>query len=267
MDAAQLAKLSLGLSKALYPPILLTETGSTAYGTNVGTGDLDVLGVFVEPLDHIFSLRKPAGSWCWTSGDLKERGTPTDVDITLHSLRKFMKLASAGNPAILHMLFSKRIYLAGTGASSILSSPPTDAGSQLQAHKKFFISKQAGPRYAAYMTSQMRRLKGEIGQKNVNRTDLESEFGYDTKYAMHVARLGLEGTELMDTGQISVPMREEDRELCLTIRRGEVPYETLIPMLEGIRDRLELAIEKSKLPEYPKFQVLTDLSIKLHCGS
>jgi hypothetical protein len=40
-----------------------------------------------------------------------------------------------------------------------------------------------------------------------------------------------------------------------------------MPMLEGIRDRLELAIEKSKLPEYPKFQVLTDLSIKLHCGS
>lgn len=258
MDAAQLAKLSLGLSKAPYPPILLTETGSTAYGTNVGTGDLDVLGVFVEPLDHIFSLRKPAGSWCWTSGDLKERGTPTDVDITLHSLRKFMKLAAAGNPAILHMLFAQRIQLAGSS---------TFQATLLQGHRNSFISRQAGPKYAGYMYSQMRRLKGEIGQKNVNRTDLESEFGYDTKYAMHVARLGLEGTELMDTGQISVPMREEDRELCLTIRRGEVPYETLIPMLEGIRDRLELAIEKSKLPEYPKFQVLTDLSIKLHCGS
>jgi uncharacterized protein len=51
----------------------------------------------------------------------------------------------------------------------------------------------------------MERLCGRKGQKNIHRAAPEEKHGYDTKYAMHVIRLYLEGMEYIETGKITLP--------------------------------------------------------------
>ena len=47
-------------------------------------------------------------------------------------------------------------------------------------------------------------------------------YGFDTKYAMHMLRLGFQGVELLTTGRLSLPMREPERSFLLDVRRGKV---------------------------------------------
>jgi hypothetical protein len=52
---------------------------------------------------------------------------------------------------------------------------------------------------------QKERLLGSRGQR-VNRPELVQAHGYDTRYAMHAARLGYQGLELLETGELTLPM-------------------------------------------------------------
>jgi hypothetical protein len=88
--------------------ILLVEVGSTAHGTGIPGGeDYDQLGVVVEMPHQVLGLddrgfrtvmqrTQPEGV----------RSGPGDVDRTLHSLRRFVRLAASGNPSILMALWA-----------------------------------------------------------------------------------------------------------------------------------------------------------------
>jgi uncharacterized protein len=92
------------------PPstILLVEVGSTAHGTGIPGGeDYDQLGVVVELPHEVLGLdergfrtvmqrTQPEGA----------RSGPGDIDRTLHSLRRFVRLAASGNPSILMALWA-----------------------------------------------------------------------------------------------------------------------------------------------------------------
>src|SRR5688572_31106775 len=43
-----------------------------------------------------------------------------------------------------------------------------------------------------------------------HRPELEEMYGFDTKYAMHMLRLGFQGVELLTTGRLNLPMRSEE---------------------------------------------------------
>jgi hypothetical protein len=51
-----------------------------------------------------------------------------------------------------------------------------------------------------YLEAQRQRLVGERGQRDINRTRLVERFGYDTKYTMHILRLGHQGVEFLESG-------------------------------------------------------------------
>jgi hypothetical protein len=57
---------------------------------------------------------------------------------------------------------------------------------------------------------------------------LVAEHGYDTKFAMHALRLGVQGVELLTTGRITLPVPEPHREYLLQIRRGEIQLQEVI---------------------------------------
>lgn len=73
----------------------------------------------------------------------------------------------------------------------------TEVGRQLQLLAPAFASRQAGRRFLGYLEAQRQRLVGERGQRDVNRAELVEQFGYDTKYAMHMLRLGHQGVEAL----------------------------------------------------------------------
>ena len=64
-------------------------------------------------------------------------------------------------------------------------------------------------------------------------------YGFDTKYAMHMLRLGFQGVELLSTGQLSLPMREPERSFLLDVRRGRVSEQECLAKAESLERELD----------------------------
>jgi hypothetical protein len=80
------------------------------------------------------------------------------------------------------------------------------------------------------MQSQGLRLLGLRGtgghrQRGGARPDLVRDHGFDTKFAMHCARLGFQGIELLTTGKLALPMEGEPARWLLAVRKGEVGFD------------------------------------------
>ena len=56
-------------------------------------------------------------------------------------------------------------------------------------------------------------MTGQAGA-HTNRPELVAVHGYDTKYAMHALRLGLQGIELLTTGRITLPVPSRIAPTC-----------------------------------------------------
>src|SRR5436309_13108180 len=92
--------------------ILLVEVGSTAHGTGLPGGeDHDEMGVVIEPPEAVLGL-DPRGFATVMQRTQPEgvRSGPGDTDRTLHSLRRFVRLAAGGNPSILMSFWAPVIY-------------------------------------------------------------------------------------------------------------------------------------------------------------
>ena len=63
--------------------------------------------------------------------------------------------------------------------------------------------------------------------------------GYDTKYAMHALRLGIQGVELLSTGRITLPVPEPSRAYLRSVRHGEVPLTEVVAAIDQAEADLE----------------------------
>ncbi|HEX9189893.1 MAG TPA: nucleotidyltransferase domain-containing protein [Vicinamibacteria bacterium] len=85
--------------------------------------------------------------------------------------------------------------------------------------------------------------------RNPARAELERQFGYDTKHAMHLLRLLRMAVEILTTGEVLV--RRPDAEELRAVRRGSLTFEALLEQAEGLGSRLEGLAEASALPARP----------------
>jgi predicted nucleotidyltransferase len=137
------------------------------------------------------------------------RNQAGDVDVICYSLRKFARLAAAGNPTILHMLF--------TPAES-----REVEWSAVIALRDLFLAKAHARKYRGYADAQLRRMTGDRGRgKDGQRPELEKQYGYDVKAAMHVLRLLHEGIEFVSRSWVTLPRPEPERSKLLAVRRGQ----------------------------------------------
>ena len=228
--------------------ILRGLVGSTVHGLNVNDGieDRDEMGICVEPLEAAMALWDPFEQFIHRSAAEREgrenaRSTAGDLDLTIYSLRKWIRLALKGNPTILLLLFTPEDQLVHCD----------ELGAELRALTPAIVSRRVQGPFLGYLQAQKQRLSGERGQKRVHRPELEEMYGFDTKYAMHMLRLGFQGIELLTTGRLSLPMREPERSYLLEVRRGRVTEQeclTKAGVLE--RELSDLAIS-SPLPDAP----------------
>ena len=203
--------------------ILRVPAGSNLHGLNVpGTDDSDEVGICIEDMDAALGFSEFEQFIYRTAAEREGRhDAPSqcgDLDLTIFSLRKFLRLAMQGNPQIIQCLF----------VPAKLCITRTAMGAHLQELAPLLVSRQAGNRYLGYLEAQRQRLMGERGQKKVNRPELEDKYGFDTKYAMHILRLGFQGVELMSTGKLTLPMLEKDRAFVYATRLGEVPLQDVL---------------------------------------
>jgi predicted nucleotidyltransferase len=225
--------------------MLRALVGSTLFGLALeGTDDRDEMGVCIEPIERAVGF-SDFEQFIYRDAAVREGrhdapSAPGDLDLVIYSLRKFVRLAAQGNPTVLQLLFIP--------ASSCIVR--TALGAQLQELAPAFVSKEAGKRYLGYMTAQRQRLLGERGQKNVNRQTLVAAHGYDTKYAMHMLRLGFQGVEILQTGRVSLPMPESERLWLMSVRRGEVSMQDALTKAGELEREVKDLLDTSHLPEH-----------------
>ncbi len=114
------------------------------------------------------------------------------------------------------------------------------------------------------MEAQRQRLLGERGQKKVHRPELEAKHGYDTKYAMHMLRLGFQGVELMQTGRLVLPMVEGTREFLMDVRYGRIELDAVLTMAGNLERSLKDLINTSPIPAEPNEEAVQDWMIRTY---
>ena len=111
---------------------------------------------------------------------------------------------------------------------------------------------EALPRYIGYLTAQKMKMLSHNGKGNdVTRPDLIARYGFDTKFAGHMARLGMQGVELMMTGRISLPMPEYAAKVVRDIRNGVYKMSETVEMADTYLAELRLLEDDPRLPAHP----------------
>lgn len=222
--------------------ILRCRVGSTVHGLAIeGTDDEDQMGVCIEPPEHVIGLRQ-FDQWIYRTQPEGHRSGPGDLDLTVYSARKWMRLALNGNPTILLPLFVPE--------SEIIAI--TDLGRELRELAPSIISRQAGKRFAGYLEAQRRSLLSHEGKgRDVTRPELIEAYGFDTKYCGHMVRLGVQGVELLETGRITLPVPEPWRTWIRELRVGKHTMAEALEVAGDLEAHITLLTDTSDLPEHP----------------
>lgn len=112
--------------------ILRCQVGSGLHGTAIaGTDDRDEMGICLEPPDYVIGLRE-FDQYVYRTQPEGVRSGHGDLDLTVYSLRKWMRLATTGNPTVLLPLF--------VPDEEIVTI--TDAGHGLRANADMILSRE-----------------------------------------------------------------------------------------------------------------------------
>ncbi|MET8825065.1 nucleotidyltransferase domain-containing protein [Streptomyces sp. NPDC004610] len=159
--------------------------GSTAYGLAHQDSDVDRLGLFAAPTEELHGLRPPPQSY-----------VTTHPDRTLHEAAKWCRLALAGNPTVMELVW----------LPDELYEVRTEAGEELIGIRASFLSaRRVRDAYLGYAVQQFRRLErrgdGTFSADTRKRT---------AKHARHLKRLCHQGYELYRTGRLTVRLDDPE---------------------------------------------------------
>ncbi|HET6286332.1 MAG TPA: nucleotidyltransferase domain-containing protein, partial [Amycolatopsis sp.] len=161
--------------------------------------------------------------------------------LVVYSLRKWMRLALQGNPTVLIPLFVPDHEVVTVN----------DLGRELRANPDLVVSREAGLRFIGYLRSQRTRMiEGKVTGR-VARPELIEKHGFDTKYAGHMVRLGVQGVELLETGRITLPIPEPWRGWIRDLRQGQHTQQEAIDAAADLEARLLELTDSADLPPYP----------------
>lgn len=118
--------------------IFLSIHGSTAYGLNTDTSDVDMTGVCIPPAEYFLGFLRSL-----------EQIQFNKPDGQIYSLLKFFRLALDNNPNVMELLWIDPKY-------HIISGSTWDL---LWLNKEKFLSKKARFTYAGYAHAQLARIK------------------------------------------------------------------------------------------------------------
>jgi uncharacterized protein len=238
--------------------ILRTQVGSGVHGTAIsGQDDRDEMGICLEPPEYVTGLaRVPNGingigesipfeqyerHTVWDApGGVANRSGAGDLDVVIYSARKWCRLALAGNPTVLLVLFVPDEEVVFRN----------EVGCELMDNAHRFVSRLAADRFLGYLQSQKAAMLGEKSA-HTNRPELVAIHGFDTKYASHALRLGYQGAELLTTGRITLPMPQPEREYLRSIRRGEVELNEVIARISDAEEQLVALGSSRHVPDEP----------------
>ena len=259
LDATRLWLTENGDRSAPQREVLRTVVGSGVHGIALeGQDDHDEMGVYVESPQQVLGIAQDAQHYVARTVPEGHRSRHGDTDLTLYALRKYLALVATGNPTALLPLFAPREHV-------LVSTP---LGEQLRLFGPTLLSQQAGRRFLGYMTAQRQRVTGQDTRHTPNRPELVAAHGFDTKYASHALRLCIQGLEVVQAGRLTLPLPEEDRELVLAVKRGEVPLREVLLLIDERAAQLQWLLRhgRTPLPEHPDLDAVNTWSTAAHLG-
>lgn len=179
--------------------LLSGVVGSTAYGLAHEGSDVDRLGIFAAPTEDVLGLRA-----------FGETHVTTKPDVAYHEARKFCRLALAGNPTVMELLW----------LPDELYETRIEAGEQLINIRTAFLSApQVRNAYFGYAVQQFKKLQergdGSFGPDLRKRT---------AKHARHLIRLLTQGFIAWEYGEILVRLENPEgvREFGERVAGGDI---------------------------------------------
>ena len=131
--------------------MLLTMSGSIAYGTNIATSDTDVRGITLERPNELLGL------------DNFDQFENKETDTTIYSFRKIVSLLLNCNPNCIEIL--------ATNPEHILIM--TEEGKLLRDNIDLFLSQKASNSFSGYATAQLRRLQNALARDSYPQEEKE----------------------------------------------------------------------------------------------
>lgn len=257
---------------------VVNEVGSSVHGTNIsGVDDLDLMGVCFQPPAYLLGLQH-FEQYIYRTAEERARfnpeddqrksghqppSQPGDIDLVIYSVQKYLKLALAGNPSVLVLMFSPKFHTEYQikGRKNIYAAEHEWQASFYNLASSI-ASKGAGVKFLGYLKAQKERMLGMRGQMRVTRTELIEQYGFDTKYAMQACRLGLQGIQFMNEGRLVLPMEESTANTLKAIRGGGLAFHEVIDWIEQLERELINAIDKTTLPKHPNYAVIDSWLVK-----
>jgi predicted nucleotidyltransferase len=126
--------------------VLRTITGSTSYGLDTATSDVDEKSVVILPKRDFFTLSQNF-----------ETITTNKPDHEYHDLKKFMSLANTQNPTILEILYTLPKFVTRS----------TRIGDELRKNADMFLSIGCFDSFGGYARQQLMRLKNGLNRATV----------------------------------------------------------------------------------------------------
>lgn len=124
--------------------------GSTAYGTNLPTSDIDIKGVYCQSNSDILGLNY-------------QEQRNIDKDTTFYEIRRFIDLLGSANPTVLEMLFVDERF--------INYIHPCFQIVRDQRYK--FLTKQCANSFGGYAVAQIKKAKGLNKKQNWEKERIE----------------------------------------------------------------------------------------------
>lgn len=162
--------------------VLEGVVGSTAYGLADEHSDVDVLGIYQEPLSRVLAI-----GW----NQKRATRTTSAPDSTHHEVGKFLRLVVGGNPTVTELLWLDDYEVV------------TPVGALLVAHRGEFLSTSAVRNaYLGYANQQAQRLlrRDASGQGGFS-SDLKKR---TKKHGRHCWRLMIQARSALTEGHIEV---------------------------------------------------------------
>lgn len=134
---------------------------------------------------------------------------------------------------------------------------------QLRLEWHELVARLVGGFVGRELQAQKERLLGERSQRT-NRPELKEQYGFDTKFAYHAIRLGIQGIELLTEGEIRLPMAEPAHTWLKDLRVGKYTLEEAIEHIEDIQYILQHLALTADLPEKADYRKIDDWLVNMY---
>ncbi len=241
-------------------------TGSVSYGASSDTSDMDIVGFCIPPKEDVFPhLRGEIPGFgrqiqrfdVWQQHHIMDNEARQEYDFAIYSIVKYFQLLMENNPNMLDSIFvPHRCVLFCSPVAQIVRD-----------NRKMFLHKGSYHKFRGYMFSQLHKIEQKTNSSNPKRAEAIAKYGFDTKFAQHSVRLGLEAEQILIEHDLDI---ERNREVLKFIRRGEWSIERIKEFCSQKERHLDDLYQKSTLRHSPDEEAIKGLLINCleqHYGS